>query len=145
MLLVHFQQVAKMDGQLLAEEFQCPFGEYSAAEGSSDHLEIKSAFRKLIRQLLSHHMMLFPRNVRMPSISKLFGSLISKTNSIRIVREHKKLTRDSSTNSSQSSSSSSSSSSGSELSVATVTSATSYMNIHSNFDDDVAYPMISSV
>lgn len=136
--------MAKLDGQLLAEEFHCPFGEYSAAEGSSDHLEIKLAFRKLIRQLLSHQMLLFPRTVRLPSISKLFGSLLSKTNSIRIVREHKKLTRDSSTNSSQSSSSSSSSS-GSELSVATVTSATSYMNIHSNFDDDVAYPMIASV
>lgn len=129
-------QVTKLEGQTVADKYGCPFDEISAAETlphDGQHT-VKTAFNKLIRQLVSHsHVLPCPR-IRFTAFSKLIGAFVSKAT--RLHAANNKLQRKSSVSSGGSSSSSGSSGSGnssiSDISIATITSETSFMRIGNN-------------
>lgn len=73
-------KVAREDGQNLADRYACPFNECSAAETSKDGAHnVKIAFQKLIRQLVSHAYALPCPRLRFSSFSKMLTSFVSKT------------------------------------------------------------------
>lgn len=126
----------------MADQFGCPFDEFSAAESlgiDSGKNSVKSAFQKLIRQLISHsHVLPCPR-IRFSAFSKLLGSFVAKTRQAATNKNHNKLQRGVSHNSSKSSVSSGScgsTCSGSDISLATITSETSLLTISSCSNDD---------
>ena len=138
-------KVSKEEGQIVADQYSCPFDEFSAAETAAlqsqgQQRTVKTAFNKLIRQLLSqsHSMPHYPR-LRFTAFSKLIGAFVSKTRHAT----NNKLQRDYSqdnksrykSHSMDSTSSSSSSRSGnssiSDISVATITSELSNFRLSS--------------
>jgi hypothetical protein len=75
-------QVSRLEGQTTADEFGCPFDEFSAAEPQYEGQQwgVKIVFQKLIRQLISNsHVLPYPRMIRFSSFSKMIGAIVSKT------------------------------------------------------------------
>ncbi|EFX66776.1 hypothetical protein DAPPUDRAFT_116024 [Daphnia pulex] len=80
--LQHRRQVSRLEGQTAADEFGCPFDEFSAAEPQYEGQQwgVKIVFQKLIRQLISNsHVLPYPRMIRFSSFSKMIGAIVSKT------------------------------------------------------------------
>ncbi|XP_057369408.2 ras-related and estrogen-regulated growth inhibitor-like protein [Daphnia carinata] len=84
--LQHRRQVTRVEGQAVADEFGCPFDEFSAAESlykdypTQNQCGVKIVFQKLIRQLISSsHMLPYPRMIRFSAFSKILGALVTKT------------------------------------------------------------------
>lgn len=72
--------MAREDGQNLADRYGCPFNEFSAAEANKDGPHnVKIAFQKLIRQLVTNAYVLPCPRIRFSAFSKLLASFVSKT------------------------------------------------------------------
>lgn len=136
-------QVSRLEGQAVADEFGCPFDEFSAAEPQYQGQQwgVKTVFQKLIRQLISNsHVLPYPRMIRFSSFSKMIGAIVSKTrhhsasSNNKLQQQQKKLSHRKSSVSScsdRSSNSSGNNSSGSVDSIATLTPDMSLLHINS--------------